>query len=279
MVLTGSDFEQALNKARSSYSESIGAPKIPNVTWDDVGGLASVKSDILDTIQLPLEHPELFSDGLKKRSGKSCDYFWNMGRCELLISFDIIQVFFCTVLPVRVRRCWPRQWQRRARSTFSRSRVQSYSICTLESQKRTCVEYSNVHEMPSRASSSLMSWTRWHPKEAIRVTRAVSWTESSASFWLNWTAWLVALRVRMYLLLEQPTGPIFSTLLCFVLEGEYRMHCNRMCLKACMLTAECCITTDSIACSISRCQRRTRRSSTFCRRSRASSGWTRMLAT
>lgn len=69
LALTGSDFDQALAKARSSYSESIGAPKIPNVTWDDVGGLASVKSEILDTIQLPLEHPELFSDGLKKRSG------------------------------------------------------------------------------------------------------------------------------------------------------------------------------------------------------------------
>ncbi|SNX82109.1 related to PEX6 - peroxisomal assembly protein [Melanopsichium pennsylvanicum] len=69
LAITGTDLDQALNKARSSYSESIGAPKIPNVTWDDVGGLASVKSDILDTIQLPLEHPELFSDGLKKRSG------------------------------------------------------------------------------------------------------------------------------------------------------------------------------------------------------------------
>ncbi|KAI3486163.1 hypothetical protein L1887_50304 [Cichorium endivia] len=69
LAITGADVDSALNKARSSYSESIGAPKIPNVTWDDVGGLASVKSDILDTIQLPLEHPELFSDGLKKRSG------------------------------------------------------------------------------------------------------------------------------------------------------------------------------------------------------------------
>jgi peroxin-6 len=58
-----------LSKARASYSESIGAPKIPNVSWDDVGGLANVKADILDTIQLPLEHPELFADGLKKRSG------------------------------------------------------------------------------------------------------------------------------------------------------------------------------------------------------------------
>lgn len=67
--LTDADFSRALDGARASYSESINAPKIPNVTWDDVGGLAHVKSDILDTIQLPLEHPELFADGLKARSG------------------------------------------------------------------------------------------------------------------------------------------------------------------------------------------------------------------
>ncbi|KAF7338543.1 Peroxisomal biogenesis factor 6 [Mycena venus] len=69
VAITAADFESALDKARLAYSESIGAPKIPNVSWDDVGGLAAVKSDILDTIQLPLEHPELFADGLKKRSG------------------------------------------------------------------------------------------------------------------------------------------------------------------------------------------------------------------
>lgn len=67
--LTSADFDVALGDARATYSESIGAPKIPNVSWDDVGGLGSVKRDILDTIQLPLEHPELFADGLKKRSG------------------------------------------------------------------------------------------------------------------------------------------------------------------------------------------------------------------
>ncbi|ORX98143.1 AAA-domain-containing protein [Basidiobolus meristosporus CBS 931.73] len=69
VTLNASDFDRALGKARASYSDSIGAPKIPNVTWDDVGGLASVKDDILDTIQLPLEHPELFASGMKKRSG------------------------------------------------------------------------------------------------------------------------------------------------------------------------------------------------------------------
>lgn len=83
LVLTGADFETALNEARNSYSESIGAPKIPNVTWDDVGGLASIKKDILDTIQLPLDYPELFADGLKKRSGLdnySPTFFWSLIR-------------------------------------------------------------------------------------------------------------------------------------------------------------------------------------------------------
>ncbi|ORX40700.1 P-loop containing nucleoside triphosphate hydrolase protein, partial [Kockovaella imperatae] len=63
------DFDRAVSEARSSYSDSIGAPKIPNVQWEDVGGLASIKKEILETVQLPLDHPELFAKGLKKRSG------------------------------------------------------------------------------------------------------------------------------------------------------------------------------------------------------------------
>lgn len=69
LSLTSADFEIAMDEARSTYSQNIGAPKIPNVSWDDVGGLADVKADILDTVQLPLEHPELFASNLKKRSG------------------------------------------------------------------------------------------------------------------------------------------------------------------------------------------------------------------
>lgn len=67
--LTKSDFDTAVEAARKNFSDSIGAPKIPNVTWDDVGGLANVKSAVTETIQLPLERPELFARGMKKRSG------------------------------------------------------------------------------------------------------------------------------------------------------------------------------------------------------------------
>jgi peroxin-6 len=69
VALTAADLSAALADARASYADSIGAPKIPNVSWDDVGGLAAVKADILDTVQLPLDHPELFGEGMKKRSG------------------------------------------------------------------------------------------------------------------------------------------------------------------------------------------------------------------
>ncbi|KAK3498519.1 peroxisomal biogenesis factor 6 [Neurospora crassa] len=67
--LTKQDFELAVDAARKNFADSIGAPKIPNVTWDDVGGLGNVKDAITETIQLPLERPELFAKGMKKRSG------------------------------------------------------------------------------------------------------------------------------------------------------------------------------------------------------------------
>lgn len=40
--------------------------QIPSVRWQDVGGLQQVKREILDTVQLPLERPELLSLGLRR---------------------------------------------------------------------------------------------------------------------------------------------------------------------------------------------------------------------
>lgn len=67
--VTKADFDTAVEAARKNFADSIGAPKIPNVNWEDVGGLATVKDALVETIQLPLERPELFAKGMKKRSG------------------------------------------------------------------------------------------------------------------------------------------------------------------------------------------------------------------
>jgi peroxin-6 len=69
VALTKADFDAAVDAARKNFADSIGAPKIPNVGWDDVGGLTHVKEAVMETIQLPLSRPELFAKGMKKRSG------------------------------------------------------------------------------------------------------------------------------------------------------------------------------------------------------------------
>uniref|UniRef100_A0A803VV21 Peroxisomal ATPase PEX6 n=1 Tax=Ficedula albicollis TaxID=59894 RepID=A0A803VV21_FICAL len=58
------DFSAALDQLHDAHSQAVGAPKIPSVSWQDIGGLQEVKKEILDTIQLPLEYPELLSLGL-----------------------------------------------------------------------------------------------------------------------------------------------------------------------------------------------------------------------
>ena len=63
------DLDDALKRAGLRTSAAIGAPKVPEVTWDDVGGLEDAKRAILDTVQLPLRHRALFSKGGRRRSG------------------------------------------------------------------------------------------------------------------------------------------------------------------------------------------------------------------
>ncbi|KAK3582678.1 hypothetical protein CHS0354_031089 [Potamilus streckersoni] len=68
VVVEQQDFNQALDDIQNAHSDTIGAPKIPNVRWGDVGGLTDIKKEILDTVQLPLQYPELLAAGLR-RSG------------------------------------------------------------------------------------------------------------------------------------------------------------------------------------------------------------------
>ena len=72
LVIRDEDLDYAAKTIQSHAMKSeVGAPDIPDVKWEDIGGMQSIRSEILDTISLPLEHPELFSKngGAKKRSG------------------------------------------------------------------------------------------------------------------------------------------------------------------------------------------------------------------
>lgn len=57
--LNQSDFEWALELRNRAFGESIGVPKIPNVTWNDVGGLDDVKQLISESLRANLNPNKL----------------------------------------------------------------------------------------------------------------------------------------------------------------------------------------------------------------------------
>lgn len=66
--VTYRDVIQALDELQANRSKALGAPRIPQVQWKDIGGLEEAKREVVNTIQLPLRHPTLVSSGLR-RSG------------------------------------------------------------------------------------------------------------------------------------------------------------------------------------------------------------------
>merc|ERR1719264_2419169 len=59
MAVTQAHFRHSLGVSNpSSLSETV--VEVPNVTWDDIGGLTDVKRELKELVQYPVEHPEKF---------------------------------------------------------------------------------------------------------------------------------------------------------------------------------------------------------------------------
>ncbi|ADP77767.1 AAA family ATPase, CDC48 subfamily [Methanothermus fervidus DSM 2088] len=69
MVVTREDFKNALKEIQPSALREV-TVQVPNVTWDDVGGLEDVKQELRETVEWPLKYPEKFKKfGIKPPKG------------------------------------------------------------------------------------------------------------------------------------------------------------------------------------------------------------------
>lgn len=68
-TLDESIFLKQLTEIKKCFSDSIGTPEIPRVKWDDIGGLANLKTEIQNSIGLPLKYSHLIMSKNLKRSG------------------------------------------------------------------------------------------------------------------------------------------------------------------------------------------------------------------
>ncbi|MGI0046693.1 MAG: CDC48 family AAA ATPase [Nitrosotalea sp.] len=59
IVITENDFKDALKEVRPSALREV-LVQVPNVTWEDVGGLESLKDELHEAVEWPLKHKEAF---------------------------------------------------------------------------------------------------------------------------------------------------------------------------------------------------------------------------
>jgi len=59
MAVTQDHFVQALKLVNPSVLRST-VVSVPNVSWEDIGGLEDVKKQLIEMVQWPFEHPEIF---------------------------------------------------------------------------------------------------------------------------------------------------------------------------------------------------------------------------
>jgi transitional endoplasmic reticulum ATPase len=57
--VTGEDFRDALKEVKPSALREVQV-QIPNVSWDDVGGLAGLKEELREAVEWPIKHKEAF---------------------------------------------------------------------------------------------------------------------------------------------------------------------------------------------------------------------------
>ena len=59
LAVSQENFKWALGQSNpSTLRETV--VEVPNVTWEDIGGLESVKRELQELVQYPVEHPEKF---------------------------------------------------------------------------------------------------------------------------------------------------------------------------------------------------------------------------
>jgi len=59
LAVTHEDFRWALGKSNPSALRET-AVEVPNITWDDIGGLENVKKELQEVVQYPVEHPDKY---------------------------------------------------------------------------------------------------------------------------------------------------------------------------------------------------------------------------
>lgn len=124
MAVTQEHFTGGLKNTNPSVLRST-TVQVPNVSWDDIGGLEDVKKQLIEMVQWPFEHPEVFLKYGQKPS-RGCLFFGPPGCGKTLLAKAIASesaANFISVKGPELLTMWFGESEANVREVFDKART------------------------------------------------------------------------------------------------------------------------------------------------------------
>ena len=133
MKVTQQDFKEALLEVEPSAMREVSV-EIPNVTWDDVGGLEDVKRMLKEMIELPLQDPQCFTR-LGIKPGRGVLLYGPPGTGKTLLARAVAnecKVNFINVKGPEIMSKWVGESEKAIRQIFKKAKQVAPAIVFLD---------------------------------------------------------------------------------------------------------------------------------------------------
>lgn len=133
IVITKKDFSEARSEVEPSAMREVFV-EVPNVTWEDVGGLEEVKRELRESIEWPLKYPEVF-EKLKAENPKGILLYGPPGTGKTLLAKAVAnesESNFISIKGPEFLSKWVGESEKAVRETFRKARQASPSIIFLD---------------------------------------------------------------------------------------------------------------------------------------------------
>ena len=127
--ITNDDFKEALKDVRPSALREVHV-QIPNVTWEDIGGLTELKEELREAIEWPIKHKEAY-DYLDVKSPKGVLLYGPPGTGKTLIAKALAKMTdsnFISVKGPELLSKWVGESEKGVREIFRKARQASPCI-------------------------------------------------------------------------------------------------------------------------------------------------------
>ena len=129
IVVVNEDFVDALRELEPSAMREV-LVESPNVRWDDIGGLAEVKQELMEAVEWPLAYPKLFSH-MAASPPKGIMLYGPPGTGKTLMAKAVAtesQANFISVKGPEFLSKWVGESERAVRDTFRKARQAASTV-------------------------------------------------------------------------------------------------------------------------------------------------------